>query len=173
LSPSDGLAEQAAELTIARNLRSLDALHLAAALLLPSDELLLCHDPGVLVSAIIAPVGPPAELLRAAREGRVDLVVSPRLLAELAGVLRREKFRAYLSLDDAIEYVEGLAVLAETVADPQDAPSVSRDPADDYLVALAGAAGATAIVSGDADLLALDAPPAPVLTPRMVLESLD
>jgi putative PIN family toxin of toxin-antitoxin system len=133
----------------------------------------LVLDPAVLVSAIIIPAGPPAELLRAARDGQLDLVVSPRLLAELAGVLRREKFRAYLSLDEVSEYVEGLAVLAETVADPGSAPRVSRDPADDYLVALADAAGATAIVSGDADLLAINAPPIPVLTPRELLESLE
>jgi predicted nucleic acid-binding protein len=35
------LAEDAAELAIARELRSLDALHLAAALMLPQDDLLL------------------------------------------------------------------------------------------------------------------------------------
>ena len=35
------LAEEAAELAIARELRSLDALHLAAALSLPQDDLLL------------------------------------------------------------------------------------------------------------------------------------
>jgi uncharacterized protein len=133
----------------------------------------LVLDPGVLVSAIITPAGPPAELLRAAREGRIDLVVSPRLLAELAGVLSREKFRAYLSLDEVGEYVEGLALLAETVADPREIPSVSRGPADDYLLALAGAAAANAIVTGDGDLLALDVPAVPVLTPRMAVTSLD
>ena len=94
--------------------------------------------------------------MRAAREGRVDLIISPHLLAELVMVLRRERFRPYVTLDEAAEYVEGLAVLAETVADREASPPVSRDPGDDYLVALARAAGASAIVSGDADLLSVD-----------------
>jgi hypothetical protein len=37
--------------------------------------------------------------------------------------------------------------------DPVDAPPVLRDRPDDYLVALAGAAGAEAIITGDRDLL--------------------
>lgn len=130
-------------------------------------------DPGVLVSAIITPAGPPAELLRAAREGRLDLIVSPRLLAELAAVLSREKFRSYLTLDEANEYVEGLAALAETVADVADPPAVSRDPNDDYLVAVARATGATAIVSGDADLLGVENPGVAIVAPREFVASLD
>lgn len=130
-------------------------------------------DPGVLVSAIITPAGPPAALLHAAREGRLDLIVSPRLLAELAAVLSREKFRTYLTLNEASEYVEGLAVLAETVADVDDPPEVSRDPDDDYLVALARATGATAIVSGDSDLVALQSRGFSVVTAREFMASLE
>lgn len=130
-------------------------------------------DPGVLVSAIITPAGPPAAIIRAAREGRLELVVSPHLLAELAGVLAREKFRRYLSLAEADEYVEGIALLAEAVEDPQADEPLARDPSDDYLIALARAAGASALVSGDADLLALDLPRLPVLTPRGLLQELD
>jgi putative PIN family toxin of toxin-antitoxin system len=57
-------------------------------------------DPGVLISAIITPRGPPAEIVRAVREDRLALVVSPHLLAELLGVLRREKFRRYVTLEE-------------------------------------------------------------------------
>lgn len=133
----------------------------------------LVLDPGVLVSAIITPGGPPAAILRALRRGRFELIVSPRLLAELANVLGREKLRAYVTLDEASEYVEGLAVLAETVTDPEPAPSVSRDPGDDYLFALAAATGASVIVSGDRDLLALEEPPVRTLAPRDLLDLLD
>jgi hypothetical protein len=132
----------------------------------------LVIDPGVLVSAVITPAGPPAALLRAVRESLADLIVSPRLLAELTAVLQRQRFRPYLTLDEVTEYVEGLAVLAETVTDPEVAPPLTRDRYDDYLVALAGAARASVIVSGDADLLTVEAPPVPVLTPRQILESL-
>lgn len=45
-------------------------------------------DPNVLVSAYISPTGAPAQLLEQALSGRLQLVASPRLLAELEGVLR-------------------------------------------------------------------------------------
>lgn len=131
----------------------------------------LVVDPGVLVSAIITPAGPPAEILRASRTGRVELVVSPHLLAELAGVLTREKFRPYVSAGEAEEYVEGLALLADAVADPEVAEAVTRDPADDYLVALARGADAE-LVTGDADLLGLDEPGLRVLSPRELVDEL-
>jgi len=41
-------------------------------------------DPGVLVSAIITPCGPPAEIVRAVREDRLTLIVSPHLRQALA-----------------------------------------------------------------------------------------
>lgn len=126
-------------------------------------------DPGVLVSAVITPAGAPAAVVGAARQGQVELVVSPRLLAELAAVLRRATFRRYLTLEEANEYVEGIALLAETLTDADEPPRVSRDPNDDYLVALTLAAGAGALVSGDADLLALENAGVAVVTPRDLL----
>jgi len=57
-------------------------------------------------------------------------------------------------------------------ADPVDVARLTRDPADDYLVALARDARAEAIVSGDADLLTLEAAEPPVLSPRAVVEQL-
>jgi predicted nucleic acid-binding protein len=46
--------------------------------------------------------------------------------------------------------------------------AVTRDPNDDYLVALAVAAQADALISGDRDLTDLQTP-VPILTPRMFL----
>ena len=129
-------------------------------------------DPGVLVSAIIAPKGPPAEILRAIREQRLAAVVSPHLLAELLGVLRREKFRRYLTIEEAEQYVAGIASHAETVRDPPVGSSISRDPNDDYLIELAHAAGADAIVSGDADLLVLQGVDPPILSPADLADEL-
>jgi len=54
---------------------------------------------------------------------------------------------------------------------------VTRDPGDDYLVALAVAAdadaGADALVSGDRDLTDLTGAGVAVLTPRGLIEQLD
>jgi putative PIN family toxin of toxin-antitoxin system len=129
-------------------------------------------DPGVLVSAIITPVGPPAEMLREIRRGRLAIVVSPHLLAELLGVLRRERFRRYVTIEEAESYVAGLAARSEMSADPVDVASITRDPSDDYLVALAREVSADAIVSGDADLLTLELATPPILSPRALVDQL-
>lgn len=55
-------------------------------------------------------------------------------------------------------------------SDPSSEPGLTCDPKDDYLVALALASDADWIVSGDADLLELDTPDVPVLSPRAFLE---
>lgn len=107
--------------------------------------------------------------MRAFAGGRYDLVVSPRLLAELRTVLRREKFRVFLTLEQAERFVEALARDASAVADPSDVPAVSRDPGDDYLIALARAAAAHVLVTGDADLLELDLPDLVIASPRTFL----
>jgi uncharacterized protein len=129
-------------------------------------------DPGVLVAAIITPLGTPAQILGSARDGRIELVVSPHLLSELAEVLARSKLRRYISADETGEYVEGLARLAITVADPPRGEPITRDPDDDYLVALAWASGADVLVSGDRDLRDADIDMV-VLTPRELVARLD
>jgi putative PIN family toxin of toxin-antitoxin system len=129
-------------------------------------------DPGVLVSAIITPLGPPAEILRAVAQGTVALVVCPHLLAELLGVLRRDKFRGYLTIEEVERYVAGVASRAETRPNPQTVAPITRDPKDDYLIALAREAGVDAVVSGDADLLVLERIEPPILSPSSLIEEL-
>jgi predicted nucleic acid-binding protein len=86
--------------------------------------------------------------------GEFDLVVSPRLLYELQTVLAREKFRRYLTYDEATEYVSWLHHEAEAVRDPPEKlvrGAVKADPDDEYLVGLAGALG-----RGDSYLVSVD-----------------
>ena len=133
-------------------------------------------DANVLVSAALArsPAAPSALLLDAALDERVELLVSPALLAEITSVLTRQRFRRYLSLDEAARFVADLASQATLVPDAQTPyPAVCRDPNDDYLVALAVQAAADALVTGDADLLELGDPPVSVLTRRAVASRLD
>ena len=129
-------------------------------------------DPGVLVSAVISPNGPPAEALDAWRIGEFDIVVSPKLLDELEDVLLRAKFRAFASPDQVSAYVEALAAEAVAFDDPGDPPRVTPDPADDYLIALARVAGEDLLVSGDKHLTELADPPVRVVTPRALVERL-
>jgi uncharacterized protein len=125
-------------------------------------------DPGVLVSALISPEGVPAQLVTQARDGELELIVSPLLLAELAGVLEREKFRRYVDLGGARSYVELLQRESVNVPDPAGSPPLrSEDPNDDYLIRLAYGHSAI-LVSGDRHLLDL-ADRAPILSPADLL----
>ena len=127
-------------------------------------------DPGVLVSALITPTGTAAQLLAEAWAGGVELIVSPLLLAELEGVLRREKFRRYVDLETVNAYVGLLGRQATREPDPADPPPLcSADPDDDYLIALAHAQDA-ALVSGDSHLLDF-ADRAPIFSPAEFLAS--
>lgn len=129
-------------------------------------------DPAVLVAALISPEGPPATLWRAVLEEQLDIVVCPRLLAELAGVLERAKFRRYVSVEAARAFVAEVARYGDRLPDPAAPPRASRDPNDDYLVALAKGAGAGALVSGDRDLTEMPHADPPVLSPRQAVEEL-
>jgi len=110
--------------------------------------------------------------VRAWREGACELVVSPQLIAELTAVLARRKFARQAAEGRAEAYIAALAGDALRRDDPPDPPALSPDRGDDYLIALARAARADVIVSGDAHLTELaDAFP-PVLTPRQFAERL-
>jgi uncharacterized protein len=127
-------------------------------------------DPGVLVSALISPSGTPAKLLEQARNGELELIVSPLLLGELEEVLAREKFRRYVDLDTVRDYVELLRRDSEVADDPAEEPPLhSADPDDDYLIALAFSRKAV-LVSGDKHLLDI-AGGAPILAPADLLKA--
>jgi predicted nucleic acid-binding protein len=70
-----------------------------------SEPLRAVLDPGVLVSAIITPHGPTGQLITAVRTGRLRPVVCPHLIDELTGVLRRPKFRRFVTLDESQQAV--------------------------------------------------------------------
>jgi predicted nucleic acid-binding protein len=75
-------------------------------------------------------------------EERFELTASPALLEELRDVLARPRFRRWVGLDVAAEFIDGLAQDAVIVADPPAQPGLTPDPDDDYLIVLARAAGA-------------------------------
>ena len=99
---------------------------------------------------------------------------SPHLLAEVEEVLGREALRRWVTPDEARRFLTELDSLVELVPDaPRPWAAVSRDPDDDYLVALARAAGADALVSGDHDLTSLVGLVPPVMTPAAFLAMLE
>ncbi len=129
-------------------------------------------DPNVLISALITPRGASARILLELRGGAFELIASPALLAELRTVLMRDKFRQYASVDEVGAFVELIRVEGTVLEDPKPSGvSMTDDPGDEYLVALARAARADVLVSGDPDLLKLRAR-IPVRSPREFLDSL-
>lgn len=122
-------------------------------------------DPNILISALLSPGG----ALRAWVQGGFELVTSPRLLHELERALAYPKIRERVGAEEAGAFLSWLRSTAEVVEDPLDPPPVrSRDPDDDYLIALAERQRAV-LVSGDDHLLEL-ADRIPVFTAAGFLE---
>ena len=101
--------------------------------------------------------GTPGRLIDAAEAGRIELASSAALLAELQGVLWREKFAKQLTRRGlTVAHVfDGYAALVVIVTPAVIELTITRDPADDQVLAAALAAQADLIVSGDAHLLDL------------------
>lgn len=124
----------------------------------------------MLVSAALSRLGNPAKIVEAARVGRFVLVTSPKLLAELNDVLSRPKIASRLD-PEGLQRLREILAAAPVTADPP-AAALSRDPKDDYLIALAQRTGAECLVSGDGDLTVLGDIVPPVTTPAAFLEVL-
>jgi uncharacterized protein len=106
----------------------------------------------VLVSALVFPGGAPEQVYRLAIEGRITMVTSPPLLAELGRVLT-EKFGWQ---DDHVRAAVAQIVRIGEIVEPVEHVSViPDDPDDDRVLEAAQAAEAALIVSGDRHLLSL------------------
>ncbi len=126
----------------------------------------------MLVSGLISARGAPRSLILLWLEGSFELITCPALLAELERVFLRPKFRSYVTVHEVRGYVALLGRLTSVEPDPEVSAGLTPDPGDDYLVALARAAGAHVLVSGDPHLTELKQARPPVLTPRMFLRKL-
>lgn len=126
-------------------------------------------DVNVLISGALSAKGSSAEILRASRDGQSELVISEMLLAELARTLAYPKLRKRIPPEKAAAFanwVRDHGTLAEDPASPPP-PVGSRDPDDDYLLALAIDRRAY-LVTGDQDLLVLG-DDLPIFTPAQFL----
>ena len=84
-----------------------------------------------------------------------EVVVSEASVDELARVLSRAKFDRYVSVQDREEFLRRLLKVTTMVAVLSDI-SDCRDPKDNRFLALALDSESHRIISGDADLLALN-----------------
>jgi putative PIN family toxin of toxin-antitoxin system len=113
----------------------------------------IVFDATTLVSATFRRDGVPAQAVRRAlRSDRV--AVSEAALAELLDVLDRPRLARFVDPELRAELLGQLDALG-AFFEPTEAVADCRDAKDDKYLELALAAGAWAIVSGDADLLVL------------------
>lgn len=125
-------------------------------------------DTNTLVSRLLLPGSVPAEAVQKAVE-MGDLLFSLSTLAELNTVLRRPKFDRYLEPAERDQFLRLLARLA-IVVEVTHRVQTCRDPKDDKFLEVALNGRAHAIITGDADLLALHPfRNIPILSPRQFL----
>ena len=112
----------------------------------------------ILLQAAGRPAGPAGACLQAVRDGRLELFLTPDILAEARDVLTRPRvLRKFPALTpDAVDvFLADLASHATTLAAVPRVFSLPRDPKDEPYVDLAVAAQARYLVSRDNDLLDL------------------
>jgi putative PIN family toxin of toxin-antitoxin system len=119
-------------------------------------ELRAVLDAQVWVSAALNPKGAPRAIIDAALSGRLRLVTSAYVQAEVLDVCGRpgvaERFRRGF---DPAEWLELVETAAADVVDETEGPSLTADPKDDPYLWTAWAGGASHVVSKDPHLLAL------------------
>ena len=125
-------------------------------------------DTNVLVSRLLGPRSVPGEAVRRAADRGV-LLVSEVTMAELAGVLARPKFDAYVSVEERQRFLRLLGRIALMVPILHRVQAC-RDPRDDMFLEVAVNGEADLIVSGDADMVAMRSfRRVPILTPAAYL----
>jgi hypothetical protein len=131
-------------------------------------------DTNILLSALLVRGTPPDRLYEAWRQGRFELVSCERQPEELNRVSRRPALRERLRPADAGRLVNEIRRLALLV-EPTSGVAVSADPDDDFLLAVAAAASADYLVTGDrAGLLALERHgPTRIVSARALAQSLE
>lgn len=122
----------------------------------------LVLDTNVVVSAILSPGGPAAQILQLVRAGRLELVFSPDTIREHLRVLRYPKIKKLLekrnlSLDKVESFLEYLTRISIPVSGKMKVDAVKDDPSDNIFLACALEGEADFVVSGDRHLKDLGA----------------
>lgn len=129
----------------------------------------LVVDTNVFISGVFFS-GPPHEILKAWRDGVVELVLSPEILEEYQAV--GEELSNEFPGVELGPWLELAALAAIVAPSPSFQEPVCADPDDDKFLACALAAGTRLVTSGDKALLATSGfMGIKVLTPRQFVDS--
>jgi putative PIN family toxin of toxin-antitoxin system len=110
-------------------------------------------DTNTLMSALLFNDSLPGKALKKARQ-KGSLLISAETAHEYFDVFSRPKFDKYVSLETRLAFVENIITNALPV-EIKEHITACRDPKDNKFLELAVNAGASAIVTGDKDLLIL------------------
>jgi putative PIN family toxin of toxin-antitoxin system len=113
-------------------------------------------DTNVWISGIFFKGGAPAAVLRAWRDQRFDVVLTPEILDELLPKLRQKSLQFGADETLAEDWIGYIRTYASVIPASITVEDVCRDPDDDIFLAAALSGDADYIVSGDRDLQVLD-----------------
>jgi hypothetical protein len=119
--------------------------------------MLVVLDTNVIISALLSPGGPPAEIVRRWEGDEFEVVTSLPLIAELERVLAYPQVRRYLKVseDEIAAFVRRMRTVATAVEPQMTLDVIEADPDDNRVLECAATGGAAYIVSGDEHLLGL------------------
>jgi len=113
-------------------------------------------DTNIIVSALLSPHGPPAEIIKLWEADRLEVATSPPLLAELERVLAYPRVREHFADPRSVTALLKRFWMVATLVEPETPFDViDRDPPDNRVLECAVAASASYIISGDEHLLTL------------------
>ncbi len=128
----------------------------------------LVLDTNVLLSALMSPASPSADILSLWRDRKVAVLTAAEQIDEIARVTRYPRIRTLLA-GRLVNRLRDVAIVVEKL------PTVDRspDPGDNYLLALADAGEAQFLVTADKPLLGLKRHKSTrIVTPATLLELL-
>jgi putative PIN family toxin of toxin-antitoxin system len=105
-------------------------------------------DTNIIVSALLAPASKPADIIRIWLDGKFTLLTCAAHLDELRSTLEKPRVSERIKPHKAGRLVNQLRKLAEDV-DPLPRVERSRDPTDDFLLAMSEGGKANYLVTGD------------------------
>ncbi|MGD2143726.1 MAG: putative toxin-antitoxin system toxin component, PIN family [Anaerolineae bacterium] len=112
-------------------------------------------DTNVIISALLSPGGPPAEIINHWEADRFEVVTSPPLLGELERALQYPRVKKYLkrSQDEVAAFTRRFKRVTIIVEPDLTLEVIEEDPSDNRVLECAVAGGASYIASGDEHLL--------------------
>lgn len=111
-------------------------------------------DANIFVSAVLSSTGNPARIIELVKEGKIELLVSPDILAEVRAVLLYPKLKKLhrRSARWIKSFLQELSAKADITPGELVVDAIKDDPSDNIYLASAVEGKADFVVSGDAHL---------------------